>query len=291
LKGSSHIEAQRHWYRAALATALAHGDADVVLTREDVRSEAINIRSRPTYRGYANEALARFSDDETLKLLRVIAFELKIGAGGRAEWFDKDAIERHIQSLKRSRNPQPLPPTARLDMDSVARLQKPDVVELIGDRLVADRSEQLWRVGDMLRQLQHHPTVASEATVRLATVYTRLARPDLAGTELERPLSPTPTPFVQYVAHFLRAREFARLNRDTDMENAYRQALDAIPRAQSATFGLASILFRAGRRAEAERLVANAVSPPLAADPIKIYGGGDPVHLRDALSSLREALR
>ena len=143
----------------------------------------------------------------------------------------------------------------------------------------------------MFQDLQRNPATAAEATLRLAVTYERLARPDLASRELEHALDSPASPFVMYSVHFFRGRSLERAGRLDDAEAAYRRALGAVPNAQSASFALAPLLLASGRRLEAESLAAGALRVPLTPDPMKIYGGGDPSHMRDALARMRQELQ
>jgi hypothetical protein len=291
VKSSDDSETVRQWYRAALGAALRHGDANALLTSEDVGQ----TYGSDAYRGYSNESLRRFGDDPVLLLYRAIAFEMHWGvAAGPVEWLDRDAVERQLQLIRRAAEQQQLrrfPPAARMDAPSAVRLLGRDVVDLSNVSVVAEISLRLWRVASMFEELQRNPVTASEASVRLALTYDRLARPDWAAREFERMRDVPASPFVTYLVHFLRGRHFASAGRPQVAEVEYASALRAVPGAQSAVFALASLLFDSGRRAEAERLVAGALRTPLAEDPIKDYGAGDPSHLRDALAQLRRRLR
>ena len=282
----------RQWYRAAIGAALAHGDTDLVLALRDVQADAPRIM--PSYREYANLALRQFPDDPSFMLFKAIAFELKSATGGSAQWFDRDAIDRHVKSLKRGRDGRPtvqLPANARMDVASAERLLRPDMADLPDVEFVAGISLRLWRVVNMFQDLQRNRVVAAEATLRLAVTYERLARPDLASLELARALDSPASPFVTYSVHFLRGRTFERADRLDDAEAAYRKALGAVPNAQAASFALAPLLVASARRLEAESLAAGALRFPLTPDPMKRYGGGDPSHMDDALARMRQELQ
>ena len=290
LRSSGDGEPVRQWYRAALGATLAHADADALLATEDFGEPFRD----PKYRGYSNEALRRFRDDPILLLFRSIAFETKWSTYGRAEWLDRDAVERELQSIKRAverQQARDFPMTARVDVASAERMFKPDVVDLRNVQSVAEVSVRLWRVANMFRELQRDRRTAAEATLRLAVTYERLAQPDSASRELARALDAPASAFVTYMVHFLNGRRLAKAGRNDDAEAAYGLALRAVPDAQAASFALVPLLFESGRRREAERVVTGALRVPLVTDPIKVYGGGDPGHLRDALARLRQELQ
>jgi hypothetical protein len=58
-------------------------------------------------------------------------------------------------------------------------------------------------------------------------------------------------------------------------ERAYRGALLAVPRAQSATFAVAVLMAKRGERAGAAALVDASLKTPLAVDPWRAYGDAD----------------
>ena len=86
-----------------------------------------------------------------------------------------------------------------------------------------------------------------------------------------------------------RARE--RQRRLGDAEAAYRGAVAAVPHAQSATIALASLLFRDGRRSEAEKLTADMLAvEPRPVDPWRTYIHADDRFWPQLIARLRQEI-
>jgi tetratricopeptide (TPR) repeat protein len=95
----------------------------------------------------------------------------------------------------------------------------------------------------------------------LGLTYRRLARLELALLEWQEAERTTTTPFVQYLASFLAGQLLEQSGRADEAVLAYRRALGSVPRAQSASFALASLLFQGNMRDEALALVDAALDP------------------------------
>ena len=139
--------------------------------------------------------------------------------------------------------------------------------------------------------LENDPDVGAEALVRLGAMHMPGRRSNYASPggpaargvnvahalrSFERAERMTRDPYVIYLARYFRARTLDHPARAREAEAAYRGASAAIPHAQSATIGLASLLFRDGRRTEAERLVAGMLAAaPRPFDPWRAYVHAD----------------
>jgi tetratricopeptide (TPR) repeat protein len=154
-----------------------------------------------------------------------------------------------------------------------------------------DYSRELSLLVARLRELVPIPEIAAEAHLRLGLTYRRLARLELALLEYQQAERIATTPFVEYLARFLGGQLLEQSGRAAEAALAYRSALGSAPRAQSASFALASLLFQGNRRDEALALVGGALSRPLATDPLKLYKAGDPAHWQRYLTELRQGLR
>ena len=118
--------------------------------------------------------------------------------------------------------------------------------------------------------------VAGEAMMRFGAMRLRQRRNDEAIKSFGRAEQLTRDPYVVFLARYFSAQAFERDGQTEEAEDAYRGAVAAVPHAQSATIGLASLALRDGRRTEAQRLVAGmlAVNPaPL--DPWRAYAHAD----------------
>jgi Flp pilus assembly protein TadD len=102
----------------------------------------------------------------------------------------------------------------------------------------------------------------------------------------------TTDPWLRYMAALVSGRSLEALGRRNDAEIAYRSAVNLQPNGQAARLALASMVFAAGGREEADRLVAEAVSastgPP---DPWKEFFGGEFRFLEVRRTAMREQVR
>ena len=86
----------------------------------------------------------------------------------------------------------------------------------------------------------------------------------------------TREPYVAYLARYFAGQARERLKQLPEAERAYRGALAATPRAQSASFALSALLGSHGRRTEAAALIDAALTAnPIAFDPWRAYGEAD----------------
>jgi len=111
--------------------------------------------------------------------------------------------------------------------------------------------------------LNADPDVGGEAMMRLGAMQMRQRRPDDALKLFDQAEELTRDPYVIFLARYFRGQVHEQRRRWDDAEEAYRGAVAAVPHAQSATIALAALVFRDGRRAEAQQLVRDM----LAADP------------------------
>ncbi|HUF47438.1 MAG TPA: hypothetical protein VMM93_06435 [Vicinamibacterales bacterium] len=124
--------------------------------------------------------------------------------------------------------------------------------------------------------LTDHVDVGGEATMRLGALLARQRRHGDALDLFEKTESLTRDPYVIFLARYFTAQIHERERRASRAEAAYRGAAAAVPHAQSATIALAALVFRDGRRAEAQDLVARmlAAEPP-PADPWRTFVHAD----------------
>ena len=157
------------------------------------------------------------------------------------------------------------------------------------------------------RALQEHPDVGGEALMRLGAMQmptgsgprlvmrgdavSRKGSPDEALTNLSRAEALTRDPYVVFLARYFTGRTFEQQRKFGDAEAAYRGAVAAVPHAQSATIALASLLFRDGRRAEAETLIADMLAAePRPVDPWRIYIHADDRFWPQLIARLRQEI-
>jgi tetratricopeptide (TPR) repeat protein len=140
--------------------------------------------------------------------------------------------------------------------------------------------------------LQDDEQVGGEATVRLGLIRLRSNRAAPALALFEAAEHRTREPFVVYLARYFRGQALERLKRDADAALAYRGALAAMPHAQSASFALAALLAREGRRSEAAQVVDAALSTvPRPVDPWRAYGAADARFWPELIEHLHAEIR
>ena len=116
--------------------------------------------------------------------------------------------------------------------------------------------------------LHDDPDVGGEAMMRLGAMQMRGRRPDEALRQFDLVETITRDPYVIFLAGYFRGQIHEQQRRFKDAEAAYRGAVAAVPHAQSATIALAALVFRDGRRAEAQKLIADMLAAsPAPPDP------------------------
>jgi len=141
-------------------------------------------------------------------------------------------------------------------------------------------------------QLRDDQDVGAEATLRLGQVEARSREDDAAIGRFEKVESMTRDPWLLYLARYFKGAALERKKRPVDAERAYRDALHVLPRSQSATLSLSSLLFRSDRRTEASALVDEMLSAkPAPADPWRHYITGDDRFWPELIARLRSEIR
>ena len=157
------------------------------------------------------------------------------------------------------------------------------------------------------RALENDPDVGGEALMRLGAMQmprgsgprlvmrgdavSRKPSPDEALTNLSRAEALTRDPYVVYLARYFTGRIFEQQRKSGDAEAAYRGAVAVVPHAQSATIALASLLFRDGRRSEAEKLIADMLAAePRPVDPWRTYVHADDRFWPQLIARLRQEI-
>ncbi len=146
--------------------------------------------------------------------------------------------------------------------------------------MLADGTVAEWRrpgpAIEVFEELENHPDVGGEATMRMGAIYLRQRDDDRAIVRFEQVEPKTRDPWVVYLARYFKGQAFERKRRIPDAERAYRGALAAVSGAQSASVALATLLFRQDRRTEAGALVSAMFGHrPLVADPWRGYAHAD----------------
>jgi tetratricopeptide (TPR) repeat protein len=137
-------------------------------------------------------------------------------------------------------------------------------------------SSPVTQLTEAYERLRKDSNVGPEATLRLGVVRSLSGQPDAAISLLSDVEEMTRDPYLIYLARYATGQARERQRRTVDAERAYRAALTAVPRANSATVALASLLMKSGRAAEAGTLVESslAAAPPVQ-DPWRDYFRAD----------------
>lgn len=258
LRKSPPDEAERRWHLAALAVIQGAYDNELLVKQQKL-------------------AWPRFEDEPRFLLALMVRVEGDTWPDpDRGEpWDDDDAgLEAAFQAESARR-----------------ALRQPPQRDLRDKSFEYQRRTLMRQTIAALEDLSNAPAIRPEVVLRLGYLHLRLQHVEIATEQFDEVLDLTDDPFLLYLAHFLggKARE-----QQGDRANAiasYRAALAIVPRAQSATFALASLLFLADARDEAARLIESAIVVPVASDPWRDYQAGDFRFWGQRLSALREVLK
>jgi tetratricopeptide (TPR) repeat protein len=253
-------DAEQVWMLASMA--LAHGVRDWSFLQTPIAAPS----ERTVQTGHVHHALARFPDDPQFRLARAIAL-----ASRNAVTDERDAPRAGDRAM----------PTK-----TGAIVIGPDFLNSVMQR---NRS----RLGDYVKQelesLAADESVGSEARVRLGYLHwVRGDEHDALVVEAAA-ADAAKEPDVRYVANVLAAQAAQALGDLSAAETRYRAALGARPYSQSATLGLASLLYLRGEAKEAYEIVAAAQSNlPRDDDPWRMFLYGDFPKLPALVGELRK---
>jgi tetratricopeptide (TPR) repeat protein len=134
--------------------------------------------------------------------------------------------------------------------------------------------------------------VQAESWLRLGRVEMARGRLDEAMSALDQAETMLSDPALKYLALLFRGMTLERLKQTDAARKAFESALVQRPGAHSATTALASLLFRAGDRTEADRLMTALLArSQLVPDPWWFYWPGDYRFGTARIQAMREALR
>lgn len=178
------------------------------------------------------------------------------------------------------------------EMDAARRARRqasqPDLREKANEY---ERRTRMRRTIELLEDLSNAEAIRPETVLRLGHLHLRLQHVEIALEQFDEVLAMTDDPFLVYLAHFLGGRAREQQGDQANAMASYRAALNIIPRAQSASLALSSLLFVANARDEAARLIDAAITVPVAEDPWRAYQAGDFRFWAERIASLREAFR
>jgi tetratricopeptide (TPR) repeat protein len=142
---------------------------------------------------------------------------------------------------------------------------------------------------DYLQTFLADPIVGGEAALRTGLAWLGLERVDEALRHFEI-ASHSDDEFSAYLAHVFAGQVQDRYGTPAEAAAQYRSALDVIPRAQSASLPLSTLLLADGRPDEAYDVVRLALEQPMPPDPWRVYGLGSYYHYPDYVRRLRQVL-
>jgi tetratricopeptide (TPR) repeat protein len=192
-----------------------------------------------------------------------------------------------------------LPSNTRMDRQSAERLLQivPEVnsefVSVIlrsAPQNAAAESLALWAMVDAFQAVARGE-VAAEAYIHLGQNYVRLAQPTLAAAAFVRAEALATTPFETYLSRLFAGAVFEHRGRQTEAIAALRRALQAVPRAQSASMALAPMLLTLDAKEEAADVLKQAMTLPQVDDPLQYYILGDPTAVPRAFAGIRQGRR
>jgi tetratricopeptide (TPR) repeat protein len=220
--------------------------------------------------------------DEFDRLWHLAAFALLAGA------IDPDGLEAHVVHAKFQ---FPNEPWLAFERAVATELRT-------FPRLVAETRAQPAAVTRNLEEAARRYTEAArqdatraEAMIRRGRVQAALGRHDEALASLDQ-AAQTDDPALEYLRHLFRAQALERLDRIDDAKQAYESALAIRPQAQSASMGLAALLFRRGDRDLADKRVEALLNRPTRTDdPFWLYWPADYRHADARVAAMRANVR
>jgi tetratricopeptide (TPR) repeat protein len=297
LRAGPPLPAERTWQLASVA--LIQGASDVIFLTGLPRNARDPHPSRGTAIDHLTHAELRFPDEARLRLARAVVQEfrswgqdsknprlargetptLDMGGGGsfdRRQFFVISDV-----------------PDIRFDRETAQAIvtRRMRGVGGVRDLVAARKSLQLWNLIDLFEPFLADETTRADAHVRLGHTYLRLARPDKASAHFQQVPATTSDPFLIYLTRFFAGRIHEAAGERAAAIAAYREALQSVPRAESASLALGRLLFTGDERDEAYDIVAASLSQGPVQDPWRQYPSGS-FHLwQDLIARLRQELR
>jgi VWFA-related protein len=227
---------------------------------------------------------------QELERARALAEALRPLPGGDAfarRFFLASVVRGHQQMDWRAADRLATEALERFPDDPDLLLAQGTLLETVGWRAAADRKAMkpyLERAESALARAEEL-SPSEEATVRLAHVRWQLGRASVARASLQR-LAPAGDPW-RYVAFLFLGGALEEEGRFAEAEEAYRQALETEPNAQSARVALAHCLTSLGRVGAARQVVDQALGLASVRDPFLAYPWGRSADSDALLGALR----
>ena len=132
---------------------------------------------------------------------------------------------------------------------------------------------------------------APEAFVRIGTIHFTVDNFEAALRAFESAQAIAGEPAIKFIAHLNAGRTLEALSKDEEAIRQYRQALEIVPGAESATVALAGLLFQQDEREAAVSMVDKVFNrPPAPTDPGRLIGYGSYLRWPDLKTAMRKAL-
>jgi tetratricopeptide (TPR) repeat protein len=228
-------EVQRLWYLASVS--LADGARDLLLLR--------GARPDPPLLNHLGHAHDRFPDELRFLFASAVSYESGVDEPKRDEVWESEA------SLKT---------LAPFELDARFKLSRRATVRRLIDRFGEFRGDR---------------SLGAEAHLRTGRLLYVLHEPAEAMLHFDEVLRRTDDPFLVHLARLFSGRAFEQLGDRDRASRAYRQSLEAVPGAQSASMLLAALVSADGRPGEAYAVMKTSFDvAPQPRDPWRLYGYG-----------------
>jgi hypothetical protein len=254
------------WYLASIA--LVGGAEDWwFLVGRSAFADAKKTGKAPVddelFRGHLAHALARFPNDPRFALAGAVSIEsLSWEVGG----LGRDPNQRGIVAGEIA--PDVLARTNQDWDESGSRPRAAKPRQTTGPGI-----PEVRKVAVSYASLATQPPVAAEAHIRAGLVSYRIANNEQALGHLLQASQLTDDPFLVHLSRLIEG--VVRERQDEEAVAAYRAALEAVPRAQTASTMLVARLMRMGRVADAAKVAGEFFSGPTVVDPWRLYRLGD----------------
>jgi hypothetical protein len=142
-----------------------------------------------------------------------------------------------------------------------------------------------------LSRLIEDPAIGAEARMRLAYLDLQSRDYELAVKDARAAAEGSANPDVKYLAHYLAGQALQAIGDLPAAESHYQSALEARPRAQSATLALAALVHARGEANAAYALTTASIDTrPPAPDPWRLFMYGDFPRLPELIVEMRKAI-
>jgi hypothetical protein len=256
---------ERIWMEGSIALAGGVRDWAFLQTPLGPPSE------RSGERGHVHHALARFPGHPRFRLARAIALTAR------------SSVTTEMEMPREGVRTAPAPSRA-VDIIPLGG----GVIEILEQR----RTGSIGYGRQELQALISDPSIGDEAQIRLGYLNWVQGSVEQALAAERAAADVTKDPDLKYLANFLAGQASQALGDLSASEAHYRAALAARPHSQSATLGLAALLYLRGEGSQAFGLAeATAAARPRDDDPWRMFLYGDFPKLPRLISELRQGVR